>query len=182
MRLLFLGPLLFFASALPLTAQTATRAAATLPTVTAYALDKSKVTLPADLAGISNILVFYFQPDQAEAALAWVNSIATFRSVHPGVKSYILPVYSKENFLYRWWIDASTRSAAPPSQDWHTTIPIFVDKASYFKAVGIQSEKEPFVLLTDKAGHIRWRIQGTCEQWRVDQLASQMVSVPQGTR
>jgi hypothetical protein len=156
-------------------------AVATLPTVTSYALDKSKVTLPEDLAGMQNVLVLYFEPDQSDAALAWVNSLASVSAAHSEVKSYLVPVYGKENFLYRWWVDASTRSAAPPSQDRHTTIPIFVDKASFLRPLGVLSEKQPFVLLTDKAGHVRWKIQGAFEQWRFNQLLSEIGGVSQWT-
>jgi hypothetical protein len=145
----------------------------TLPTVNSYALDKSKVTLPGDLSGMQNVIVLYFKPDQSDAALAWIKGLNAIRLAHPGLKSYILPVYSKENFLYRWWIDASTRSGAPPSQDRHTTIPIFVDKAAFFRPLGITSEKEPFVLLTDKAGHVEWKTQGYFDSGKIAQLAAQ---------
>jgi hypothetical protein len=144
-----------------------------LPTVTSYALDKSKVTLPADLSGTQNVLVLYFQPDQSDAAVAWIKGLEPLHSAHADLQMYILPIYSKENFLYRWWIDASTRSSAPSTQDWHTTIPIFVDKPSFFRTLGITSEKQPFVLLTDKAGHVEWKTQGYFDGTRIAKFAAQ---------
>jgi hypothetical protein len=151
-----------------------TTALTTLPTVTAYALDKSKVTLPNDLAGAQNVLILYFEPDQGEAASAWVKSLDQVRGAHHELQTYVLPVYSRENFFYRWWIVASMGSGAAPSQDKHTTIPIFVDKRSFFKTVGVTNEKQPFLLLTDKAGHIEWKMQGFVAPRLVEQLSAEV--------
>jgi len=145
----------------------------TLPTVISYALDKSKVTLPADLTGTQNVLVLYFRPDQNAAALDWVKGVVGLRAAHPGLQSYVLPVYPKENLLYRWWIDASTRSSAPSSLDRHTTVPIFIDKNSFYRTLGIASEKQPVLLLTDKAGHVEWKTQGYFDSGKLQLLAAQ---------
>jgi len=144
-----------------------------LPTVTSYALDKSKVTLPADLAAPLNVLVLYFQPDQVGAAIAWVQGLQSLRAAHPGFQTYVIPVYARENLLYRWWIDASLRSEAPANEDRHTTVPIFVDKPRYLKTLGIENEKQPVILLADKAGSIKWKTQGVYEPWRRDRLGAE---------
>ncbi len=170
---------MLFLVACPLFAQPGTTT--TLPTVSAYALDKSKVTLPKDMTGAQNVLVLYFQPDQNGVAAAWVKGLAPVREAHHDLQTYVLPVYSKENLLYRWWIVASMGVGDNPSGDKHTTVPIFVDKRTFFKAVGVTNEKQPFVLLTDKAGHIEWKTQGDFEQWRVDQLSSELLSQPQSS-
>ena len=132
----------------------------TLPPVTAYSLDKVKVTLPDDLAAQHNVLILYFEPDQSAAAVAWSVALQPIKYAHPDMQSYILPVYPRENFLYRWWIGASLRSNATPAQEWRSTIPIFVDKNKFLAALQITDEKQFVVLLTDKTGHVEWRTQG----------------------
>jgi hypothetical protein len=141
-----------------------------LPTVVSYALDKSKVTLPDDLSAAENVLILYFEPDQNSAALAWQYGIESIRAAHANFPIYILPVYGRENFLARWWIDASIRSNAPATQDRRLTIPLFVDKKSFLAALGIENEKQPIILLTDKAGRVQWKQQGEYDRSRLPGL------------
>jgi hypothetical protein len=143
-----------------------------LPQVTSYALDKSRVTLPADLQSPQNLLILYFEPDQSDDALAWAKQLDPVRSANPGLASYIIPVYPRENFLFRWWIDGSIRSGAPAWQDQHTTIPIFIDKQNFLSAVGISGEKEPALLLVDKAGRVEWKTQGKFEAGKFAELSA----------
>jgi len=147
-----------------------------LPEVTSYALDKSKVTLPADLQSPQNLLILYFEPDQSDDALNWAKQLDPVRSASPGLASYIIPVYPRENFLFRWWIDGSIRSGAPAWQDQHTTIPIFIDKQSFLRDVGISGEKEPALLLIDKTGQVEWKTQGKCEAGKLAELAAALRS------
>jgi hypothetical protein len=143
-----------------------------LPQVTSYALDKSKVTLPADLQGPQNLLILYFEPDQSDDALTWAKQLDQVRSAYPALASYILPVYPRENFLFRWWIEASIRSGAPAWQDQHTTIPIFIDKPNFLRDVGISGEKETALLLVDKTGNVEWKTQGKVESGKLSDLAA----------
>ena len=45
---------------------------AVLPPVTAYALDRAKVTLPADFAAPLNLLILSFQRDQQSVVEGWL--------------------------------------------------------------------------------------------------------------
>jgi hypothetical protein len=143
-----------------------------LPTVNSYAIDKSRVTLPDDLSGAENVLILYFEPDQNSAALAWQYGIEPIRTQHADLPIYLLPVYGRENFLARWWIDASIRSNAPATQDRRLTIPLFVEKKNFLAALAIDNEKQPVVLLTDKAGHVQWKQQGVYDRSRLASLQS----------
>ncbi len=147
-----------------------------IPSVTSYSLDKIKVTLPDDLSGQQNVLILFFKPDQGDAAIAWATALQPIRYAHPGLQSYVLPIYSRENFLYRWWIGASLRSNAPPAQEWRSTIPLFVDKTSFLPALHIPSEKNFIVLLADKAGLIEWRTEGPVDDRKLGALVA--VSAP----
>jgi hypothetical protein len=149
----------------------------TLPTVTSYSLDKAKVTLPDELAGQHNVLILYFEPNQSEAAVAWATALQPVKYANPGMQSYILPVYPRENFLYRWWIDTSLRSSATPAQEWRTTIPIFVDKNKFLSALDIRDEKQFVVLLTDKAGRVEWRTEGPLNDTKLASLVAAFTTV-----
>ena len=143
-----------------------------VPSVTSYSLDKVRITIPDELAGQQNVLILYFKPDQSDAAVAWATALQPTRYAHPGLQSYVLPVYSRENFLYRWWIGAALRSSAPPAQEWRSTIPIFVDKNSFLPALKIANEKKFVILLADKAGHVEWRTDGPVDDRKIAALVA----------
>ena len=143
-----------------------------LPSVTSYSLDKVKVTIPDELAGRQNVLILYFKPDQGDAAVAWATALQPVRYNHPGLQTYVLPVYSRENFLYRWWISAALRSSAPPAQEWRSTIPLFVDKNAFLPALRIDNEKKFVILLADKTGHVEWRTDGPVDDHKIAALVS----------
>ena len=147
-----------------------------LPTVVSYALDKSKISLPADLAGPENVLILYFQPDQNSAALAWQNGVESIRAQHGNFPTYFLPVYGRENFLSRWWIEASLRSNAPANQDRRFTLPLFVDKKNFLTPLEIESEKQPVILLIDKTGRVQWKQQGEYDHSKLAGLDAAFVA------
>ena len=96
---------------------------AALPPVTAYALDRAKVTLPADFAAPLNLLILSFQRDQQSVVDGWLPVLT------PGgqVQTWVLPISPRENGLYRWWLNASLRGSLPPSQPRRYTVPLYVE-------------------------------------------------------
>jgi hypothetical protein len=127
-----------------------------LPPVTAYALDKAKVTLPADFAAPLNLLILSFQRDQQPAVDDWVRVLPQGGPV----QTWILPISPQENGLYRWWLNASLRGSLSPGQARRYTVPLYVNKARFLGALQVQSEQDIVLLLTDKAGHVVWRTAG----------------------
>ena len=127
-----------------------------LPSVTAYALDRAKVTLPADFAVPLNILILSFQRDQQSAVDGWFGALGT----RPGVQTWLLPISQRENMLYRWWLNASLRGSQPPSQPRKYTVPLYVNKSEFLRSLQVSSEQDIVLLLTDKTGHVLWRAVG----------------------
>ena len=127
-----------------------------LPPVTAYALDRAKVTLPADFAAPRNILILSFQRDQQSAVDGWFGALGT----RPGVQTWLLPISQRENMLYRWWLNASLRGSQAPSQPRKYTVPLYVNKAEFLRSLQVSSEQDIVLLLTDKAGRVLWRTAG----------------------
>lgn len=126
-----------------------------LPTVTAYALDREKVTLPKDFAAPLNLLILSFQRDQESAVEGWIPVMA------PGkVQTWVLPISGRESGLYRWWVNASLRGNMPPSLPRRYWVPLYVNKQELLHALQVSSEKDVVLLLTDKSGHVLWRAAG----------------------
>jgi hypothetical protein len=141
--------------------------AAVLPPVTAYTLDRAKVTLPANFATPLNLLILSFQRDQQSQVDGWLPAITA-----PTVQTWWLFVSPRENGLYRWWLNASLRGSLLPSQPRRYTVPLYVNKTQFLQSLQISSEQDVVLLLTDKAGHVLWRTAGPVSESKKAALTS----------
>jgi hypothetical protein len=139
-----------------------------LPPVTAYALDRAKVTLPSDFAAPLNLLLLSFQRDQQSTVDGWFGALGTT----PGVQTWLLPVSQRENMLYRWWLNASLRGSQPASQPRKYTVPLYVNKAEFLRSLQVWSEQDIVLLLTDKTGRVLWRTVGPVNDSKKAELSS----------
>jgi hypothetical protein len=130
------------------------------PTVTAYGLDKTKMTLPQDFAGPLNLLVLSFEREQEKEADSWLPLTQQIGQTNPGFHLYLLPIFTHENMLYRWWLNMSLRNSAPSESLWRWTVPLYVNKTEFRRTLEIPSEMDVVVLLTDKSGKVLWRGSG----------------------
>src|SRR6202161_1796072 len=143
---------------------------AALPPVSAYALDKAKVTLPADFAAPLNLLILSFQRDQQSVVDGWLPQLTAGAAA--GVQTWLPPFSAPETGLYRWWWNASLRGSLPASQPRRYTVPLYVNKAQFLRSLQVSSEKEVVLLLTDKTGHVLWRAAGPVTDSKVAALTS----------
>jgi hypothetical protein len=150
----------------------------TFPPVTADALDKAKLSLPADFAKPLNLLVLSFARDQQDAVETWVQTAQQIGSAHPQVQLWVLPVSSREDNLFKWWLNSSMRGSLLNSESPHYTVPLYVNKPQFRKALAIPSEKQIVVLLTSKAGLVLWRSEGSATDERKASLASFLTTLP----
>jgi hypothetical protein len=130
---------------------------AVLPPVTAYALNRAKVTLPTDFAAPLNLLILFFQRDQESVVDGW---LPVLTGAPTTVQTWILPISPRENGVYKWWLNASLRGSLSASQPRRYTVPLYVDKAKFLRSLQVSSEQEVVLLLTDKVGHVVWRTAG----------------------
>jgi hypothetical protein len=148
---------------------------AVLPRVTAYALDRAKVTLPTDFASPLNLLILSFQRDQQSVVDGWLPQLTA--SSTPSVQPWLLPISPQENGLYRWWLNASLRSSLPASQPRRYTVPLYVNKAQFLRSLQVGSEREVVLLLTDKTGRVLWRAAGAVNDSKLAALTSFLKSL-----
>ena len=169
MRLLraLVFPLLALPCAVAASQISQTSQTAVLPPVTAYALDRAKVTLPTNFSATLNLLVLSFQRDQQSQVDGWLPAITA-----PTVQTWWLFVSPRENGLYRWWLNASLRGSLLPSQPRRYTVPLYVNKTQFLQSVQISSEQDVVLLLTDKAGHVLWRTAGPVSESKKAALTS----------
>src|ERR1700733_1377252 len=148
---------------------------AVLPPVSAYALDRAKVTLPKDFAAPFNLLILSFQRDQQSVVDGWLPQLTA--SAAPSVQTWMLLVSAPENGLYRWWLNASLRSSLPESQPRRYTVPLYINKRQFLRSLQVSSEQEVVLLLTDKSGHVLWRAAGPVTDAKLAALTSFLKSM-----
>jgi hypothetical protein len=146
------------------------------PVIASYNLEKTKVTLPADFQGQVNLIILTFESEQQKDADTWTPVVKSVEASRPGLHHYLLPVYGKENFLYRWWINSSLRSSLPADEQRQTTIPLYLNRPTFMKSLNISSDKEITVLLVDKQGRVLWREMGELNDAKRSSLQAALLS------
>jgi hypothetical protein len=131
-----------------------------LPTVSFYNLNKERITLPGDLHTDRNLLLLYFQLTQQPQVDGWNSAIEHWHTIDASLVAYTSFVSPQKNILARWWQNASIRSSSVDNHRWSTTLPLYVDKRSFERQLGIGSESQPVLLLLDRSGHILSKISG----------------------
>jgi hypothetical protein len=130
------------------------------PSVSAYALNKARVDLPAGLAGQVNLLLLSFEREQDKDVNTWLPPAKDLQKTNPALQVYILPIFNRENLLYRWWENSSLRSGVSDPEWLQFTVPLYVDKPRFLRELKIPSDHAVVVLLIDKAGKLLWRSDG----------------------
>ncbi len=131
------------------------------PVLTAEALDRTPITLPAQFEGQLNLLLISWAPDQAGQVDSWTSVAQALQHASFGFRVYRMPVSGRENALYRWWDNSSLRSAELDPEMLHWTVPLYTDKPSLRRALGFpENEHSIAAALVDHAGHVLWRDQG----------------------
>lgn len=140
--------------------QTGEQKPANLPQITAYNLEKTKVSLPADFSSSLNLVILFFDQDQYKNAESWIPANAQITTPKQDLHYYLLPIFSRQNFLYRWWMNSSMRSSTQDTSRWKWTVPLYLNKQRFMQKMDIHSDHEITVLLVDKTGKILWRDAG----------------------
>lgn len=135
------------------------------PTTQAEALDRTSVTVPAQLQGAENLLLLSWARDQGPQLDTWTAVGQALQHTQPSVSMYRMPINEPENVAFRWWDDASLRAAETDPQLLHYDVPLYTDKAELMRAIGLPADEHKVIaLLVDRAGHILWKAQGPSNQ------------------
>jgi hypothetical protein len=133
----------------------------TFPTITAEALDKSSITLPAQLQGKENLLLLSWARDQAPQVETWSAVSQALLHTYPALRVYRIPVSDPENILFRWWDTTSLRTDETDPELLHWIVPIYTDKRNLRQSLNIPAnDHQILVLLVDRTGRVLWRTQG----------------------
>jgi hypothetical protein len=137
---------------------------AVFPAITSYSLDKQKVNLPAGMEGQTDLLLISFQTEQEKDIDSWLPAAQALQHSNFTFRYYELPVFGKENFIFRWWDTSSLRSDETDPEILHWIVPLFVDRHKLARDLQAPNEKQVLVLLVNRQGQILWRSSGPMTQ------------------
>lgn len=130
------------------------------PPVTAYSLDKQKVTLPGGMEGQTDLLLVSFETEQQKDIDSWMPVAEALQHSSFQFRYYQLPVFGRENFIFRWWDASSLRTDETDPQLLHWIVPLFIDRQKLIKDLDVPNQKQVVVLLVNRQGQILWRGSG----------------------
>ncbi|HZU08469.1 MAG TPA: hypothetical protein VFA02_01090 [Pseudacidobacterium sp.] len=133
---------------------------AVFPNLNAENLAKTKLNLPSDFAGKANLLLIYFEPEQAKVVDTWMPFAQALQHMNFNFRYYKMPVSNPENLIFRWWDTSSLRSVEADPETWPWIIPLYTNKQDFRRALEIPNEKDIVAVLVNKSGQVLWRSSG----------------------
>lgn len=133
---------------------------AVFPPVTAYGLDKQKVELPGGLEGQTDLLLISFEREQQKDIDSWLPAGQALQHSSFQFHYYELPVFGRENFIFRWWDTSSLRTDETDPEAMHWIVPLFVDRHKLMQDLQIPNDKQVVALLVNRQGQVLWRASG----------------------
>jgi hypothetical protein len=127
------------------------------PTFAAKDLAGTALTLPKDLPGDRTILLVAFERHQQDDIDTWTQGMHLLGSKLAWLE---LPVIQNPGAFMRWFIDGGMRRGITDHEIWKHVVTLYIDKAAFKKAVGIESEKTVYALVVDRQGHVLATVTG----------------------
>lgn len=140
------------------------------PTVSGFNLERQEFEFPRDFAGELNVLFVPFLQRQQLDVNTWVPFIQELERTVPGVVYYELPTIWEMAALSRMFLNEGMRAGIPDQKSRERTITLYLNKAEFQKATGIDGDSRMHVLLVNRQGDILWRTTGNYSEEKGSQL------------
>lgn len=144
---------------------------AQIPTVSGSNLNRQELEFPRDFRGDLNLLFVPFLQPQQSVVNTWVPLADTLEASFPEFAYYELPTIDELPALSRTFINEGMRAGIPNARARERTVTLYVDTASFMRALDIPSKNEVHVLLLDRRGGILWRTTGGFDATKSRELA-----------
>ncbi len=144
------------------------------PTVTGKSLTKRIHHLPNDFVGALNLVLVAFYEHQQAMIDTWLPVAQQLAARHPRLAYYELPTLARYNPVVQWYINEGMRRGIPDESVRAATIVLYLDRRAFRHALGLPAEDTIYALLVDQAGHVLWRTEGRCDDYKADLLAAEI--------
>ena len=130
------------------------------PEVTGLNLEGRKYNLPKDFEGELNMVALAFFGNHQALVNTWTPLASRLTREYSKLHFYEIPTLTKENGIFRSFIDGGMRSGIPDKAAREATITLYLDRAAFLKIAGLPNDRTIYVLLVDRRGTIYWRGDG----------------------
>jgi hypothetical protein len=130
------------------------------PALTADTLSKQTLHMPGDFSGDHNLVLIAFDRGQQKDLDTWAAPEESLAKTNASFRFYDVPVLPRRDVLYRWWLNTAMRAGISDDKARKRTVPLYVSKEPFKKALEINNETAITALLLDKQGQVRWRSSG----------------------
>ncbi len=157
-------------------------AAPLFPPVQVADLEGKELTLPTQLPSEAALVVLGFAHEQREAVGRWMNELQA--TVPPGENLSLLevPVIDSANMALRSIIRNGMRTAVTDTTARERTLPLFVNREAFCRAIGVTDLATPTVLLLTRAGKIAFSISGEATPERLKAVRDAAASLKAAAR
>lgn len=145
------------------------------PNVTGRSLQGNEIKFPQALAGKDhNLVIVAFTRKQQAMIDTWLPELAQLAGSNKDFGYYELPTIKKMNRVMKWVIYRGMRSGIKDADTRARTITLHIDKEPFKNQLGIKTEEDIFLFLTDNQGKIRWRTRGIFSKLKFRMLKSRV--------
>jgi hypothetical protein len=146
------------------------------PAVSGSNLNRQELEFPRDFRGDLNLLFVPFLQPQQVVVNTWIPFADSLEASVPGFAYYELPTINELPALSRTFINEGMRAGIPNAKARERTVTLYIDLASFMRALGIPSKNEVHVLLVDRRGGILWRTTGIYDEAKGSALTGAIAS------
>lgn len=132
---------------------------ARIPSVHGTTFSDSRVDLPDALHGKAGILVLGFTQGSRDAVTTWGKKLAADYYDSPRVLFYEMPMLASVPRFLRGFVESRIKASVSDRGKPHF-LPLTSDEARWRILTHYNTPDDPYILLVDDQGIVRWQIQG----------------------
>jgi hypothetical protein len=134
------------------------------PSVSGSNLNREEVEFPRDFGGAVNLLFVPFLQSQQSTVNTWIPLAEELEASFPQLVYYELPTIDQMPGLSRTFVNEGMRAGIQNPKARARTITLYLDTASFMRALNIPGKNDVHVLLVDRKGAILWRTTGRFDE------------------
>lgn len=135
----------------------------TFPGVSGFNLLGKKLNLPQDFQGKLNLIFIAFEQWQQMEIDSWKRLVPLLEGEFESLATYELPIIHSRNPLFKIFQvfhNEGMRAGIPNPKNRENTIPLYLDKAQFRRALALQGEEHTAILVVDRDGKEFFRADG----------------------
>ena len=141
-----------------------------LPSIQGKALTGKKFEAPADFDARHNLVIIAFLREQQELVDTWIPRMAALEDSLNSFRFYEFPVLPQMNAFTRWFIYQGMRSGVVSEAARERTVTFHLDKETFKKQLGIETENAIHLFLVGREGDVLWKTTGEWDRMKENDL------------